>query len=235
MRDYGKVHSQFWASPTIAALSDDGKLLALYLMTCQHNTIAGVFRLPDGYAAEDLGWSPERVRKGFAELFANGFANRCETTKWVWVIKHLEWNPPENPNQRKSATKCASLVPANCVWHKDFLVFIAKALPDESNPLPTVPKPLPNQEQEQEQEQKQKGSAKSRQTTLPDNFTISDRVREWAKEKGHTNLDVQLEAFLSYVKRKGAKYTDWDEALMTAIRDNWAKVPPSTAPAEGFI
>ena len=83
MRDYGKVYSTFWSSSTTGGMSDDAKLLALYLMTCHHSTIAGVFRLPDGYISEDLGWVPERVSKGFAELLAKGFANRCETTKWV--------------------------------------------------------------------------------------------------------------------------------------------------------
>lgn len=155
MRDYGKVHSTFWSSPTIAELSDDGRLLALYLMTCSHNTIAGLFRLPDGYVAEDLRWEVERVRQGFAELSAKGFANRCETTKWVWIVKHLNWNPPENPNQRKAAVKVARSTPDACSWKQDFarvcgplLGLGAQAEPNGSG---TVPKPFRNQEQEQEQ------------------------------------------------------------------------------------
>ena len=103
MRDYGKVHTSYWTSSNIRAMSEDGRALAMYLLTCPHGTIAGVFRLPDGYACEDLQWDSERVKKGFAELFQNGFANRCETTKWVWIAKHFEWNPPENPNQKKAA------------------------------------------------------------------------------------------------------------------------------------
>jgi hypothetical protein len=139
MRDYGKVHTAIWASPTFKALSDDGRMLAIYLLTCSHQTIAGVFRLPDGYAAEDLDWAPERVRKGFAELFRNGFATRCERTKWVNVHKFLEWNPPENPNQHKAVAKCLSLLPKDVYW---------------ANPSGTLPEPFLNQEQEQEQEQK---------------------------------------------------------------------------------
>ena len=54
MRDYGRVYSTFWSSETTGTMSDDGKLLSVYLMTCSHATIAGVFRLPDGYVAEDL-------------------------------------------------------------------------------------------------------------------------------------------------------------------------------------
>jgi hypothetical protein len=160
MRDYGRVHTSFWSSPTIAALSEDGRMLALYLMTSPHTTIAGVFRLPDGYVSEDLRWGLERVAEGFRNLSQNGFADRCGTTKWVWIRKHLEWNPPENPNQRKAVTKVVASVPADCAWKRDFMRVCGPLLglepPPNHNPPPTVPEPFLNQEQEQEQEQEQK-------------------------------------------------------------------------------
>lgn len=121
MRDYGKVFTSIWASPGFRALSEDGRALALYLLTCPHGTITGTFRMPDGYACEDLQWSSARVAKGFAELLANGFANRCETTKWVWICKFLEWNPPENPNQRKAASKLALQIADQCGWKRAFM------------------------------------------------------------------------------------------------------------------
>jgi hypothetical protein len=156
MRDYGKVHTRFWSSDTIRQLSDDGRLLALYLVTSPHSTIAGVFRLPDGYVCEDMKWTPERVAKAFAELLSNGFANRCETTKWVWVAKHLEWNPPENPNQRKSAAKVAVSVPPDCSWKREFMRVCGPLLAlepvEKANPSLTVVEPFANQEPEQEQE-----------------------------------------------------------------------------------
>lgn len=157
MRDYGKVYSTFWSSETTGRLSDDGKLLALYLITCGHSTIAGVFRLPDGYVAEDLGWPSERVAQGFAELFAQGFADRCGTTKWVWVRKHLEWNKPENPNQRKSAAKIALSVPDSCTWKRDFMRVSGEVLAldaaQDVNPSGTLSEPFLNQKQKQEQEE----------------------------------------------------------------------------------
>jgi hypothetical protein len=165
VRDYGKVHTSFWSSATIRALTDDGRLLAAYLMTSPHSTIAGVFRLPDGYVCEDMQWTSERVAQAFAELLVKGFANRCETTKWVWVNKHLEWNPPENPNQRKSAAKVAHAVPAECGWKLEFMRVCGPLLgiePDvPTNPSETVGEPFPNQEPEQKQEQKQEHSAKA--------------------------------------------------------------------------
>lgn len=128
----------------------------MYLITSPHSTIAGVFRLPDGYVCEDLKWVPERVKKGFAELLAKGYANRCDTTKWVWVCKHLEWNKPENPNQCKSAAKIALSIPDECAWKLDFMRVSAASLgikwTPPVNPFATVGEPLLNQEQEQEQE-----------------------------------------------------------------------------------
>lgn len=172
MRDYGKVHTTFWSSTSMRELTEDGRMLALYLLTCPHGTITGVFRLPDGYACEDLQWDAERVRKGFDELLRNGFANRCETTKWVWVTKHLEWNSPENPNQRKSAAKVASQVPEKCGWRLDFMRVCGPLLgleaPSPDNPCRTVKKPFPNQEQEQEQEQDKKEADASLSTAGAD-------------------------------------------------------------------
>jgi hypothetical protein len=101
MREWAKFVAGFWTSSSIQSLSDSAKLLAAYLISGPHSNQAGVFRMPDGYVMADLGWDAERVSKGFAELSAKGFANRCETTFWVVVTKALKHTPPENPNQAK--------------------------------------------------------------------------------------------------------------------------------------
>lgn len=155
MRDYGRVHTSFWTSLTTRSLSEDGRTLAIYLLTSPHSTISGVFRLPDGYVLEDLQWSSKRVSEAFRELFANGFANRCGTTKWVYIYRHFEWNKPENPNQRKAAKRIALMVPNECSWKlefmrvwRDLLDITEEEFPNRSE---TVKELLP-QEQEQEQE-----------------------------------------------------------------------------------
>ena len=55
-------------------------------------------------------------------------------------------------------------------------------------------------------------------------FCVSERVKVWAKEKGFDRLDAHLESFVGKCKAKAYAYVDWDEALMNAIRDDWAKV-----------
>jgi hypothetical protein len=145
MRDYGKVHTSFWTSDTTRSMTEDGRALSLYLLTCPHTTMTGVFRLPDGYVCEDIQWGNERVAKGFIELLQKGFANRCETTKWVWIFKHLEWNAPENPNQKKNAIKIALSVPDECSWKQEFMRSFANEMDLDIeqllNPSKTLSKP----------------------------------------------------------------------------------------------
>lgn len=159
MRDYGKVQSTFWTSDDIRRLSDTARMLALYLLTGPHTNQIGCFRLPDGYVSEDLNWTIETVQKGFAELSENGFANRDEGSKWVFINNFLKWNEIENPNQGKSAIRLFDQVPNS----SSVKVSLAKALKgfehrfkeDDLRVLEPFTKPFRNQEQEQEQDQEQ--------------------------------------------------------------------------------
>jgi hypothetical protein len=148
MRDYGLVYRSFWTSADIRALTDDGRLLALYALTSPHANITGAYRLPVSYAAEDLQWIPSRVLKGLAELSRNGFATFCEGTQWLWVHKAMLWDGPQNPNQWKSARKAADMIPDACSWKPIFLgVFTrieAGEPPEFPPPNGTVTKPFRN-------------------------------------------------------------------------------------------
>lgn len=67
-------------------------------------------------------------------------------------------------------------------------------------------------------------------TPLPDNFEISKEVEATATSEGFTELDKHFRAFVSDAKSRGARYVDWNEALLTAIRTNKARI---FAPAGG--
>lgn len=73
---------------------------------------------------------------------------------------------------------------------------------------------------------------KKRLTPLPDDFGISPRVQEWAESKGYRDLPIRLEHFVSYAKRSGKTYADWDEAFMASVRDDWAKLSSRDQPSE---
>jgi hypothetical protein len=111
MRDYGKVYTAFWTSEDTRNLSEDGRILAIYLLTCTHGNMLGCFRLTDAYAADDLKWGIERVSKGFEELYTNGFSYRCNKTFWVFIRQYLKWNQFENPNVGMAAGKLFDALP----------------------------------------------------------------------------------------------------------------------------
>lgn len=61
-------------------------------------------------------------------------------------------------------------------------------------------------------------------TSLPDGFSISERVKAWAEKNGHDQLDKHLENFILSCEKNSYKYANWDSAFMDAIRKNWAQV-----------
>lgn len=60
--------------------------------------------------------------------------------------------------------------------------------------------------------------------TLPDDFCISERVKNWAIKENHQNIELHLERFKEIAIMKRYKYADWDLAFMKAIREDWGKV-----------
>lgn len=67
----------------------------------------------------------------------------------------------------------------------------------------------------------------SKKTQMPPDFGISDRVKAWALENKHGQLEQHLAAFRLACQAKGYAYADWDAAFMKAVRDNWAKLAPT--------
>lgn len=242
MRDYGVVHSTFWTSETTSSLSDDGKLLAFYLMTCPHANALGCFRLSDGYVMDDLGWTKERVLKGFAELFAKGFAKRCGTTFWVVIFKHLYWNRPENPNQVKSVARLAMQVPKNASVVADLKNALCQHVTTENElascllsdaieglsetvtqtVTQTVSEPSPNQIQIQIQNQIQKQKQQQGPSADAEGPTRSDPIPYQKIVDLYNRAMVQLPKVREITaKRRTAIRTAWNESKDRQSLEFW--------------
>lgn len=59
---------------------------------------------------------------------------------------------------------------------------------------------------------------------IPENFNISDNVKQWATENKYSFLETHLLYFKSQAKAKKYSSDNWDEYFKTAIIQNWAKV-----------
>jgi hypothetical protein len=109
----------------------------LYLLTCPHGNMVGVFVLKSGYVQEDLEWTSQRFNKAFNELTSNPTTNGCkglveydEKTKVIWIKNFLEHNPLINPNQVTSAIKKIEGIPYSELFEhvKLFVESLGKSL-----------------------------------------------------------------------------------------------------------
>jgi len=108
---YCRIKTKFWTDEKIRSLSDDAKLLALYLLSSPHTNMIGCYILPKLYACDDLGWELERFEKAFQELLRNGFVKYDEKTRLLLLPNYLKHNPIENENQAKAAAKIVAELP----------------------------------------------------------------------------------------------------------------------------
>lgn len=146
---YYRISPRFWSDPDVQRWSDDAKLLAFYLLTCEHRTTEGLFVLKKKYAQADLEWDKERFGKAFGELLETGFAHYDEEAQVCLIVNALKYQPPQNENQAKYAVKQLLALPATpltCIFKQlveRFSEHLAKQLPEGfgegyANPLSSL-------------------------------------------------------------------------------------------------
>jgi hypothetical protein len=101
----------------IARLDDQGKVLALYLLTCEHRNLEGLYRLPYAYIQADLAWSDQAVRDGMDRLIEDGFINYDPAARVVFLPKALKYHEPKSAKQVQGAINALQQVPDTALWH----------------------------------------------------------------------------------------------------------------------
>lgn len=98
MRDWSKVSPAIWSSKRFLSLaSSDARLVHMYFLTSGHQNSIGCYRLPDGYAAADLGWEVERYRTAREMVLNSQLIDYDYDTEEILVFNWLKFNPPMNP------------------------------------------------------------------------------------------------------------------------------------------
>lgn len=123
MREWSRVHSSFWTSADIGELTQDGRMLALYLLTSPHANGLGCYRIGLGALADAVGWDSSRAAAAFADLdrappetplperYRRAFAVRDPRSGCVVICRWLKFNPLDNPNQVTAASKFWRMAP----------------------------------------------------------------------------------------------------------------------------
>jgi len=97
MRDFSKVSPLLWRDKSFRSLaSSDARLLYLYCMTSEHQNSAGCYRIPDLYAASDLGWDPPRLLQAREEIVRAGLVQFDEDTSEIYIVDWFKTNPITN-------------------------------------------------------------------------------------------------------------------------------------------
>lgn len=126
MRIFGSIPICFWERTDIQPLSDQAKLLAIYLMTGPHSNMLGCFRLPDGYIVEDLKWDMDRVKAATDELININFLSSDRKFAWIVVHDFLKWNPIQNPKQAIGIEKLFNFIPDKTIILKTLIEKLLK-------------------------------------------------------------------------------------------------------------
>ena len=113
MRQFSKFSHSLWQSERFNSLpSDEGRYLYVYLLTSSHQTSAGAYRLPDGYACEDVRSPPEKYRATLQHLIAAGLVAFDADTSVVRITRWFKHNPPMNDSHLKSIEGELSRLPS---------------------------------------------------------------------------------------------------------------------------
>lgn len=120
-RDYGRIRSQFWSDEKVVGWSIAEKGFAAYLLTSEHTTALGCFRLPMAYMCADLGVTATEAAAMVKTLERDGFVTYDSRSGWVWIRKYLSHNVPENANVWKHVRRLANSIPPTVAFRAEVL------------------------------------------------------------------------------------------------------------------
>ena len=124
MRNFAMVRSQFWTGrtgKTITSAGKEARIMATYLLTCDHANMIGLYRLPMLYATEETGLTRREVATALKQLSAVGFAHYDDVAEYVWVSEmarfQLDLLPgemlKEGDKRAKGAARLYKQIPSN--------------------------------------------------------------------------------------------------------------------------
>lgn len=234
MRDYGVVSPRFWIGATGKALRGNAQaqVLALYLMTCPHANMIGVFHCPVLYMAHETGLGFEGATKALASLIEAGYCTYDEASESVFVHRMAAFQVGESLSPKdlrvKGVLREWQNISADVLKQAFFAIYSeAFHLPkpqQTTSPTQAPSKPLASQEQEQEQEQDigAPSSKSPRGTALPKDWTLPDDWRAWADgERPDLDASRTAEEFRDYWVAKPGK--DGRKADWQATWRNWVR------------
>jgi hypothetical protein len=108
---YRKVYARIWRHPGFVGLNDGEKALALYILSGPQTNRLGLYGFSIATAAEDLGNSPESLKKRLLKVTGTFGWPFDAVARVVYVPSWWKWNPPENANVLKGNLRDLNEIP----------------------------------------------------------------------------------------------------------------------------
>lgn len=121
MAEYARFYKKFWHNARIRNLTEDARNLFIYLFTCPHSNMLGLFVISQLYILSDLQWDRKRLDKAFRELLDKGFLRHDPIVDVILIPSWFEHNGHKwNPNQSIRAKAELSEIPQTVLF-QDFI------------------------------------------------------------------------------------------------------------------
>jgi hypothetical protein len=109
---FTKVSRTLWRSKKFRAVSNDARLLYLYLLTCPHNNAAGCFVLPPEYGRADIEFSVSQWEDSLSALSEAGLVLSDRTEEVILITNWFTFNAPLNGKHAAGIRKVIASVPS---------------------------------------------------------------------------------------------------------------------------
>lgn len=133
-RKFSMIAPALWRSKRFRALpGTDAQLFYLYTLTSEHMNSAGCFRLPDAYAASDLGWTEDRVETArLANVDGDMLVHDSETEEY-FILRWFKHCPPMNKSHRQGTERLMSEIESDHVREATEADYAAHVPPTTEN------------------------------------------------------------------------------------------------------
>ena len=138
MASFYQLSPLFWTDPKVSAWSPVEKNLALYLLTCEHRNLEGLYRLPYAYISADLGLDRDEVTVALERLIRDDFCRYDVDAQVVFLPKALKYRQPTTKKHVDGAINDLRAVPDSYLY-SDFQRAAAEFAPALSE---AIGKPL---------------------------------------------------------------------------------------------
>lgn len=111
MAHYRKIDVRIWNDAKFNSLSNNARLIFLFLITHPQMTALGAMRTtPQGLAAE-LQMEPEAFGEAFREVLAKALAKHDRDACCIWLPNFLKYQSAESPNVLKNWSRQLEYIP----------------------------------------------------------------------------------------------------------------------------